>query len=546
LHWNILPDEIEDVVIAWLAKHGAEPPASFVYSSWLLAGGDPSTIRVHALKWLDRFEFHNDACFVFAALIERDRGVDLAARAEAWLGSYGEIESAHPIYSALLARYGISEDSRPRMISWLKQYSTHSGAIRLIQEVIDSVGFEDIVEPILKGLDSWGSLLDASFILQRWLEHGRDPSAIRLFMTRWLDRHWQIEDRANYVIAEWAKTGADLLVIEPAIKKYLAWSNNLETHYRFLSSWFLAGGALRDIEPFMKACLKVCATQDQVRFVYEGWLDRGGETDAIRPYVRLWLDERGDQEYARHLYANWPDIGKNWEFLREYVWKWLSVRPRYHRTDVVLYWLLKHGAPFSELRQPTLDWLRSHSDTSYASRLLSYAVNEGTVVGLDEIILAWPATGSGAGFMYEALLDQGYPVDKLQSRVHIWLDQLNEISGGAFVIAKAIRAGGAFEMFAPHALKLLAEVPNRGRTGLVLSAWMDAGWPLESIEDSLKTWLVNHTARPEAASTYLAWMARGGANDIIGESASMWVQTNRDDPRAEAVSRKGIVPDQND
>jgi hypothetical protein len=524
----------------FVARCGVQDSMSFFYAAWLDAGGDLAVVRAAALEWLALHGHEQAARFVLGALIAReDRTDQTASFVAVWLGLHGQEEYAVHLLSILVDRHNLTEEIKPFLLGWLILHVAKPAGNHLLQRWLDRGELAEVRTLVLEGLAAWGLEEDASFILQKWLANGGDPKEVGAFVAGWLDRYWRNNERANYVITEWVKANGFFNVVGPFILRILTHGRDQRMCRRFISAWLLARADLAPILPHLRACLSVCRTDPQTRFLFEGWLQCGGDLEEVWPELEAWLKVNGTEDYARHIVGAWLDLKGEWSLVRPYVQRWLERRGVDPEVGLALRRLLRRGAQVLDLEGPINAWIKAHPESPVAASLVTDLLERNRQPErLSNLVKTWLSGGAALRddcYRYEGLLKAGVSFETLEVPLSHWFAEHGNDKIAAFLLASAIDAGAPHRDYGPIALRWLANYPALGRSNLIVTAWLNAGWPRDQIVSSYCAWLDARPVYREAGSSFGAWLDSGGEPKVLEPYISAWMIVHSASDDAELV-----------
>jgi hypothetical protein len=152
------PDSARPAVTEWLAMHGSEPEAAFVFRLWLDAGGERDLVAEAVNGWLERYGERIDASFVLRA----------------WLNAGGKWRRVKHAVLPWLERYDREPDARHVLVAWLT-----AGAPRGM-----------VRDHLLHWLERHAGDRKAGFVLRAWLTRRGDLLAVLAAAMTWLRAHW--------------------------------------------------------------------------------------------------------------------------------------------------------------------------------------------------------------------------------------------------------------------------------------------------------------------------------------------------------------------
>ncbi|MGH2879438.1 MAG: hypothetical protein ACRDK4_07535 [Solirubrobacteraceae bacterium] len=146
----------------WIAVHGEESRARFVYVAWLLAARDVRPFVQAIGRWLARHVDEPDAHYVYVE----------------WLRSGGSMDVVAGSLASWLDRHGLIEEACWPCVAWLQ----HGGKPDHVRNAVE------------RWLSVWAEHPGASHVYEEWLSHGGEPALIGPAVQRWLCCHgdqWQ-------------------------------------------------------------------------------------------------------------------------------------------------------------------------------------------------------------------------------------------------------------------------------------------------------------------------------------------------------------------
>jgi hypothetical protein len=164
-------EAVRDHIVTWLGKHDTEPNAQFVYSSWLDAGGEREVVRDHIVAWLGKYSTEPNADFVYRSWL--DAGGEFSAIKAGvieWLQLNLAREEAVFVMKFLARQPDIPAGTVKDILMWCRLFPSHEDALWRLRQLgkhllAQEVG-EDVIdasiavlEPLISGKISLTSVM---------------------------------------------------------------------------------------------------------------------------------------------------------------------------------------------------------------------------------------------------------------------------------------------------------------------------------------------------------------------------------------------------
>lgn len=285
------PDALWHRLERWLDNRGAtDVKASFIYKSWLDAGGEVEPIREQALAWLATHGGLPEARFVYKSWLDAGGGVELIReQVFAWLANHGGLPEAEFVYTSWLDNGGGIEPVREQALAWL---ATHS------------------------------RLPEASFVYKGWLNAGGEFEPIREQALGWLATHGG-HPEAQFVYKCWLDSKGEIDLVQDQVLAWFTTYGGLPEARFLYQGWLDAGGGVGLVQEQVLAWLSKHAVLQEASFVYKSWLDAGGGIEPVRDQTMAWLAKHGGLPEAEFVYRSWLEAYGPLEPIKAYLFAWL-------------------------------------------------------------------------------------------------------------------------------------------------------------------------------------------------------------------------------
>ncbi|MCX6583748.1 MAG: hypothetical protein NT166_26530, partial [Candidatus Aminicenantes bacterium] len=309
----------------WLEMFHNANEASFIFQSWLDAGGEKEVIRAYVGPWLEKYPLEMETYFIM----------------KSWLDTGGEKENIKDYVGPWLMKSwldagGEKEIIKAYVVPWLKKYPLEMETHFVMKSWLDAKGDKEVIKDYVgPWLKKYNLEMETSFVIQSWLDAGGEKEIIKEYVGPWLKKY-PLEMETSFVMKSWLDAGGEKEVIKDYVGPWLEkYPLEMETHF-VIKSWLDAGGEKEIIKAYAGQWLKKFNLEMETSFVIQSWLDAGGEKEIITAYVGPWLKKYPLEMETRFVMKSWLDAGGEKEVIKEYVGPWLKKYPLEMETHFVI------------------------------------------------------------------------------------------------------------------------------------------------------------------------------------------------------------------
>jgi hypothetical protein len=489
---NSIPAEVG----IWLSVFHSTSTASYVFKSWLHAGGDKAVVQPYIKAWLAIPEnaVSMDASFVFQSWLQAhgDNAI-VEPHIKAWLAKPDNAlaPQAQFVFKAWLDAEGDMALVELHIKAWLAipQNAMSMQASYVLQSWLDAQGDKAVVQPYVKAwldIPENALALNAEYVFQSWLHAEGDKAVVQPYIEAWLAiPENAVSMEASFVFQSWLQAEGDKAVVQPYIKAWLDIPENaasMEASFIF-KSWLHANGDEAMVEPYIKAWLEIPdnAVSTDAQFVYKIWLDAGGDKAVVQPYVKAWLakSENALALHAQYVFKSWLQAEGDKAVLQPYIKAWLEI---------------PENAVSRDAQFVFKSWLDARGDKAI----------------VEPYIKAWLAIPENAVSMEASFVFQS------------WLD-----------------ARGDKAIVEPY-IKAWLDIPENAASmeaSFIFKSWLDAHGDKAIVEPHIKAWLdiPENALVLHAQYVFKSWLDAGGYYGLVGAKAEAWLTANKEHPEAEFV-----------